>query len=203
MLKVGITGGIGTGKSEVCRMLEELGAKVLYADNISKNLLDTEPTIKARVKKVFGEDIYGHDNLLDRKKLAKLIFFDLTLKEKIENIVHPKVVDFVLKVFDKYEKSEKQKVVFLEAALIYEAEVDKILDYVIVIDAPEDICIQRVVKRDMSNSDAVISRIKSQMEPEKKVKMADFVIKNYGDINKLETNVKFLYKLLNQIADKK
>ncbi len=200
MLKIGITGGIGTGKSEVSKILEKLGAKVFYADVIAKNLLDTEPVIKQKVKKVFGGDIYLPDGFIYRKKLAKLIFLDSQLKETLEKIVHPKVIDFIKNEFDLLEKSGNHKTAFIEAALIYEAKVDEILDYVIVVDAPEDMCIDRVMKRDSICREDVINRLKAQMNQNNKIKLSDFLIKNRDNLSRLELNVKFLYNLLNKMA---
>lgn len=101
MLKIGITGGIGSGKSEVCKIIEKLGSKVIYADNLAKDILDTDEEVKKRVKKEFGEDIYLSEGSVDRKKLAKLIFNDETLKSNLENIIHPNVIKHIQNIFKK------------------------------------------------------------------------------------------------------
>lgn len=200
MLKVGITGGIGTGKSEVCRILEKLGSVIIYADDLAKEILDTDEYIKHKVRKTFGEDLYASDGKLNRKKMARLIFLDENLKIILEKIVHPVVIQQIIEKFKQLGKANKHKLVFLEAALIYETGIDEILDYVIVVDAAEDVCIKRVMQRDDVGEGEVVLRIKAQMPAADKVGLADFVIHNDNEKQKLETNVKFFYNLLNQMA---
>jgi dephospho-CoA kinase len=200
MLKVGITGGIGTGKSEVCRILEKLGSVIIYADDLAKEILDTDESIKQKVRKTFGEDIYSSDGKLNRKKMARLIFLDESLKVNLEKIVHPVVIQKIIDKFEQLDKSNKQKLAFLEAALIYETGLDEVLDYVIVVDAAEDVCIKRVMQRDNVGKDEVVLRIKAQMPAAEKVGLADFVIHNNNEQRQLETNVKFFHNLLNQMA---
>ncbi len=201
MLKVGITGGIGSGKSAVCKIIEKFGNPILYADDIAKELLFTNDVVKKRIRYEFDEDIYDEKGSIDKKKLAKLIFFDSKLKTKLENIVHPFVIDYVKKQFKKFESSNEYKIIFLEAALIYESGVDEFLDYVVVVNAEKERCINRVIERDKTSRDEVLGRINAQMDPKQKAEMADFVIHNNGDINSLNTNVNFIYKLLLKISE--
>ncbi len=203
MLKIGITGGIGTGKSEVCKILEELGAPVLYADVIAKNLLDTDENIKSEIKKLFGVDIYDHNNKINRKLLAKKIFLNDDYKNKLENIVHPVVTNSILKIFKNLEVKKDTPLIFVEAALIYETGFNKNLDYTIVINSDIETCINRVMKRDNVSRDDVINRIKSQIHQKKKVELADFVIHNNSTIEDLKKNVKFIFDLLMKIKANK
>lgn len=200
MLKVGITGGIGTGKSEVCRIFEKLGSVIIYADDLAKELLDTDKSIKQKVRKTFGEDIYSSDEKLNRKKMARLIFLDESLKVNLEKIVHPVVIQKIIDKFEQLDKLKQHKLVFLEAALIYETGIDELLDYVIVVDAAEDVCIKRVMQRDNVGENEVVLRIKAQIPAADKVGLADFVIHNNNEMRQLETNVKFFYNLLTQMA---
>lgn len=200
MLKVGITGGIGTGKSEVCRIFEKLGSVIIYADDLAKEILDTDESIKQKVRKAFGKELYNADGKLNRKKMARLVFLDESLKVNLEKIVHPVVIQQIIEKFKQLEKSNKHKLVFLEAALIYETGIDELLDYVIVVDAAEDVCIKRVMQRDNVGKDEVVLRIKAQMPAAEKVGLADFVIHNNNEKRQLETNVKFFHNLLNQMA---
>ncbi len=202
MLKVGITGGIGSGKSTVCKILEKFGNPILYADDIAKQLLFTNDILKKRIRYEFDQDIYDQNGSIDKTKLAKLIFFDENIKTKLENIVHPYVIDFIKKEFKEFESANKHKIIFLEAALIYESGVDKLLDYVIVVTADQDKCIDRVIERDKASRDDVIGRINAQMAPKQKAEMADFVINNNGNLDSLTSNVEFIYKLLLKISEK-
>ncbi len=202
MLRIGITGGIGSGKSEVCKILENLGSIVIYADNIAKYILDNDEIVKRRVKKEFGDDIYLTGGYVNRKKLAKFIFNDESLKFNLEKIIHPKVIKHVQYIFNELERNHKTQLIFLEAALIYESKIDEILDYVVVVHAPEELCIKRVMNRDKTKSEEVLSRLKSQMSPEIKISKADFLIHNDEDLSKLENNVKFIHNILNKIAER-
>lgn len=201
MLKVGITGGIGTGKSEVCKILEQLGSPVFYADNVAKDLLNTNPKIISQVKQIFGNHIYERQGKLDKKLLAKKIFFDESLKSKLENIVHPVVIEYILDQFKKIQEKSNNLLAFVEAALIFETNFNQKLDYTIVVDADMEKCINRVMKRDNVQREDVISRIKNQMDPHKKVKLADFVIHNNSTIDDLKKNVIFIHNLLTKIAN--
>lgn len=202
MLKIGITGGIGSGKSEVCKIIEKFGSPILYADDIAKEILFTNETVKKRIRFEFEEDLYDIAGSIDKKKLAKLIFFDRNLKTKLENIVHPYVIDHIRKQFKKFESSKEYKVIFLEAALIYESGVDELLDYIIVVTADQEKCINRVIERDKTSRDDVLGRMNSQIDPKQKAEMADFVIHNNGDLSSLNKNVEFIYRLLLKISEK-
>jgi dephospho-CoA kinase len=194
MLKIGITGGIGSGKTEVCKIIERLGSKVIFADDLAKEILNTDENVKRRVGKEFGEDIYTSTGNVNSKKLAQKIFFDENLKVKLDKIK---------KDFQSLEKSSKHSIGFLEAALIFEAGVDSFLDYIIVVNASEENCINRVMTRDGSRKEDVMQRIKAQIPPAQKIEKADFVIHNNDDRNKLENNVKFIYNLLNLMSKTK
>ena len=202
MLKIGITGGIGSGKTEICKIIERLGSKVIYADDLAKEILNTNESVKRRVRKEFGEDIYTSVGNLDSNKLAQKIFFDEDLKVKLEKIIHPVVIDRIKKNFECLEKSSKHLLVFLEAALIFEAGVDSLLDYIIVVNTDEEIRIKRVMTRDGSCKEEVMQRMKAQIPPAQKIEKADFIIHNNDDKNKLENKVKFIYNILNRMVTK-
>lgn len=196
ILTVGVTGGIGSGKSSVCKFFEKLGVKILYADNIARELTESHEGIKKQIRKIFGSEVFSHDGQLNRKKLADLVFSNQKLKEQLNAIVHPYVFKVIEKEIRKVEQTKSSPFVIHEAALIYESGADEDLDYVIVVDADEDTRIQRVMKRDNVTREKVLQRINSQMPVEEKRTRADFVVKNNGDIKSLERKVKFLYYLL-------
>lgn len=199
MLKIGITGNIGTGKSEVCKILKNLGCFVISSDNLAKFVMNNNEQLKTRIRETLGNDVYSIDGIINRKKIAQMIFENEILKIKLEKIVHPFVIDQIKQKFQEIKKTNLHKLVFLESALIYEADVDKILDYNIVVYAPEKVCIARVMKRDGLNKDEIVKRIRSQLPITQKLKLADFVIYNNGTKDNLEKQVKFIYTLLNQI----
>jgi dephospho-CoA kinase len=197
---VGITGGIGSGKSEICRVFESLGAVVFSADAIARNIINTNPAVRSRLQRLFGSDLYLPDGSLNRKQMARIIFTDTAAQEKVNAIVHPFVTDFLREAITAEQKKGTAPVVAVEAALIFEAKIEDLFEYIIVADADEDERIRRVVARDGSTPADVRDRMKSQMPPGRKADLADFVIHNAGDKVKLEERSRFVFQLLRTIA---
>lgn len=199
MLRIGITGGIGSGKTIVCSIFERQGVPVLYADQIAKEISDTDSSVKKRLKNLLGEEAYHNDGTLNRSFVASRLFSDQKIQMKINAIVHPHVQEEIRRRFDAFERGG-EVIVIAEAALIYEAGLDKILDSVIVIEADEKTRVQRIVDRDGLTADAVRGRMKAQMDAKKKVQKADYVIRNIGSVHDLEASVRFLHTLFLQLA---
>ncbi|MFA8434575.1 MAG: dephospho-CoA kinase [Marinifilaceae bacterium] len=175
MLKVGITGGIGSGKSLVCRVFEVLNVPVYYADEEARQLTDQHPEIQTQLKGYFGTDIYSDAATLDRKKLAGIVFHNKTALQRLNSIVHPVVRAHFR---DWLEEHRNAPYIIQEAAILYESGLYKKLDKVIVVTAPIDLRIDRVMRRDQVSKEDVLSRINNQMPEEEKVARADFVIQN-------------------------
>jgi dephospho-CoA kinase len=192
MLKIGITGNIGSGKSVVSKIFAQLGIPVYNADDAAKKLLDTDKKLVDQLKKEFGENLF-ENNKLKRKELASIVFKNKDALTKLNGLVHPAVK----KHFEKWvESNEDATYIIKEAAILFEAGADKPLDYVIVVTAPEEIRIRRVVKRDNVTEDFVKSIARNQMKEEEKRKKADFVIINDDEHllipQVLELNERFL-----------
>ncbi|MEA3317583.1 MAG: dephospho-CoA kinase [Bacteroidota bacterium] len=191
MLKVGITGGIGSGKTTVCKVFSALGISVFYADIEAKNILDSNNLVKSKLIKKFGEDIYKN-NLLDRAKLAMKIFSDNKALEFVNSVVHPEV----RKVFyDFCDKHKDEKYIIEEAAILFESGANKDLDYVISVSADENTRISRVMNRDNVNFDSVKNRMNSQFDDSIRKKMADEIIINNNDVMLLPQIIKIHQKL--------
>lgn len=174
MLKVGITGGIGSGKTTVCRIFEMLGIPVFYADTVSRNLVQQNPEVIAAIKTSFGNGIY-QDALLNTKALAKIVFNDPEKLRKLNSIVHPSV----FRMFNEWiAKHAGYAYVLKEAALIFETNAHLTLDAVIVVTAPESMRIKRVMQRDGATEADVQQRMKQQMPEAEKRKQATFIIHN-------------------------
>lgn len=172
---VGITGGIGSGKSIVCRVFELLGVPVFEADSEAKKLLDTDTLVRSEVKKEFGSTVYNSNGTVNRQKLAKIIFNDKLQLEKLNNIVHPAVH----KAFNNWlDKKKHSPYVIHEAAILFESGFYKFVDYTILITAPREERIQRVIKRDGNSRKSVEERMKNQFPEKRKSKMADIVLMN-------------------------
>lgn len=173
MIKVGLTGGIGSGKSTVAKIFEVIGIPVFYADNETKNIINYDKNIISLIKENFGE-IYTLQNIIDKKKLADIIFKNPEKLEIINSIVHPAV----RKKFINWSNKQKSKYTLMEAAILFESGTYKILDKTITVFADQKTRIKRVCSRDNIPAEKVIDRIKNQMSDHEKIKLADFVINN-------------------------
>lgn len=175
MLKVGITGGIGSGKSTVCRVFGVLGIPVFKADVEAGRLQNEDPKIGSELIDIFGPEIYSVDGLLDRKKLASIVFNDRGLLEKLNSIIHPAVQ----KEFEKWSAGNSNfPYVIYEAAILFETGSSRNFDFTILVVADEQERIERVSKRDHSKPEEIMQRMKNQLMDKEKIKMADFVIEN-------------------------
>lgn len=177
MLKVGITGGIGSGKTTVCQIFAGLGIPVYYADERAKWLMVHDPELVSSIEALFGEEAYFADGQLNRKHLSDIIFSEPNKREQLNALVHPAVWRDGARW---NEEQQETPYTLKEAALIFESGGHRQLDKVIVVSAPEDTRIERVVNRDQVSVDAVRARIAAQMPESKKVALADFVINNDG-----------------------
>lgn len=175
MKKIGITGGIGSGKSTVCRVFEMLGIPVYYSDDMAKNILDTNTNVLEKIIHAFGADLLNDSGKVDRKKLASVVFNSKEKLDQLNKIVHPAVG----KDFEKWcELKSQAPYILKEAAILFESDAFKNVDKVITVTAPVDLRIKRVVVRDKVSEGEVLSRISKQMSDEEKIKRSAFVIVN-------------------------
>ena len=195
-LLVGVTGGIGSGKSVVCSLFSRLGRTVISADEIARNLTESDPTVRASIGKAFGQDLYRPDGSLDRRRLASIVFESAEALERLNSIVHPRVFKEIDRQLALLTVEKRRPYVVVEAALVFESGLDRKLDRVIVVDAIEETRISRVMERDGSSRQEVVARMSSQMSPEEKRKRADFVIQNDQTLQQLGEKVLFLDALL-------
>ncbi|KAA8486367.1 dephospho-CoA kinase [Arcticibacter tournemirensis] len=174
MLKVGITGGIGSGKTTVCHLFELQGIPVFYADDRAKLLMNTDLVLVNSIKEAFGESVYLEDGRLNRKELARVVFNNAGLLEKLNSLVHPAV----FRDFDSWSLKQKSPYVLKEAAILFESGSDKDCDFTILVTSPPDIRIRRVISRDKVSEEEVKKRMDKQLSDEKKIELADFIIRN-------------------------
>ena len=177
MLKIGITGGIGSGKSTVCRVFSVMGIPVFEADKVARKLMDTDEEIHEKLVRLFGTAVYLPDQTVNRKYLAGIVFKDPSLLTKLNEIVHPVVRKTF---FDWCEKQESPYIIH-EAAILFESGFYKMMDKTITVVTSEDERIHRVMKRDGITMELVKERIKNQWSDEERIKLADFVIGNNDD----------------------
>ena len=179
MLRIGLTGGIGSGKSTVAQIFEALGIPVYYADVEAKRLMNDDAELKRSVIKNFGEDAYK-DGMLNRAYISSIVFNNPAKLELLNSIVHPVTIRDGERWMKNIESSEGKKIPYAihEAALIFEAGVAAGLDHVIGVSAPLALRIKRTMDRDKVTKEDVLKRMSRQIDEETKIKLCDFVIIN-------------------------
>lgn len=195
MKKIGLTGGIGSGKSTVANLFKENNVPVFIADIEAKKILD-KPEVASEIAKTFNLDL-NSEGLIHKPDLAAIVFNNTEALNKLNSIIHPKV----LTKFENWLKKQQAAYIVYEAAIIFEKNRASDFDHTILVTAPEDTRIERVMARDGVGRDDVKSRIKAQWSESKKINLADFIIEN---INLIETRqrVKELHKKFSNISDK-
>ena len=174
-LVIGITGGIGGGKTTVCEIFKLLGIPVFEADRISKILLNTNDKLKRKVSNLFGREVYTEKGDLDSQKLADIVFNNDTELAHLNKIVHPEVMgEFLVWL----KQKQHYPYVILEAAILFESGFHKLTDHIILVTAPENERIERVMKRDGVTGSMVRERVRNQMPDEKKREMTDIILSN-------------------------
>jgi len=175
MLKVGITGNIGSGKTTVSKLFELVGVPVFYADDAAKIIMVTDELLIAQIKEEFGTQSYFDDGTLNRKYIAGIVFNDQAQLTKLNSLTHPAV----FRAFDNWVAGiTGAPYVVKEAALLFESSSYKMCDKSIMVTAPLEMRIKRVIQRDSISREEVESRNAKQFTEEKKIALADYVIKN-------------------------
>ncbi|HRH11737.1 MAG TPA: dephospho-CoA kinase [Bacteroidia bacterium] len=172
-MTIGLTGGIGSGKSTVVKLFELLGCVIFKSDDTAKQLY-FDPEIKKRVIELLGDKAYLNEKQIDRNYIGNKIFSDPTLLEKLNAIIHPEV-NSQFKIF---ESKNKGKILLIESALLFEADINKQVEKVITVISPDELRIERVMKRDGLDRNEVISKMKTQLSQEEKARRSDFIIRN-------------------------
>jgi dephospho-CoA kinase len=177
MIKVGITGGIGSGKSTVCKVFRIMGVPVFEADIVAKQLMNSDPSLRIQLIHLFGSSVYQADQTINRKYLAGIVFNNPSLLGKLNEAVHPAV----RKSFDEWYLNQDSPYVIHEAAILFESGFYKMMDKTITVVTDESERIERVVNRDHITDEMVRQRINNQWTDEQRIKLADFVIGNNDD----------------------
>ena len=202
-LLVGITGGMGSGKTLAASIFHELGAHILDADVICRKLVEPgQPALK-EISECFGKSIIDEFGNLDRKKIAQVIFYDPKKKNDLENILHPRVFEFENLEYKNISQKHPKALVIVDAALLIESGNYKKMDKVIVVKANKKTQIERVLAQRGWNYNEVVARIKNQMPIAEKIKYAYFVLDNSLDEASLRKKVKDLYIKLSFMAAEK
>lgn len=192
--KLGITGGIGSGKTSVCRVFNVLGIPFFSADPEAKKIMDSDTSIIKSINSIAGKDLY-EKGALDRMELAKLIFNDNSLLEKVNSLVHPVVFEH----FRKWEAQQNSPYVIMEAAILFESGADKLVDRIATIVAPIEERVERVKHRNNLSREQVLERMRNQMDDESRIKLSDYVIYNSENDMIIPSILKIHEDILNYI----
>ena len=184
MIKIGLTGGIGTGKTTVAKEFEAMGVPVYYADDRAKELMQKDPKIMAQITNLFGRNAYK-DNLLNTSYISGIVFDDENMLKALEKIVHPAV----RKDFCQWVKQQKADYIIVENAILHKTGMDKLVDLIITVTANDEKRFERLQKRDKKTVEAIKKIIKNQNSTDELLKKSNFIIENNGDLEKLRKNI--------------
>ena len=196
MLKVGLTGGIGSGKSSVSSLFKEWGAYIFDADSNAKDILNNNETAQSEIIAEFGTDILNREGKIEKSKLARIAFQDEDHQLRLNTIIHPYVFSDIDSSFDLILQKNQHEIFCVDAALIYESGADTHMDYVVVVTSHLRLRTERVMERGGLTRDEFLERLDLQWPDEDKVHMADFVIHNNGTKDDLIAESKKIYDLL-------
>lgn len=197
MLKIGLTGGIGSGKTSVSKLFKKWGAYILDADAIAKEILNTNEIAQGEIIAEFGSDILNKDGKIEKQKLARIAFQDENHQLRLNTIIHPYVFLIIDSTFDEILASGKHDVFCVDAALIYESGADTHMDYVVVVTSNLRLRTERVMSRGGLTREEFLKRLDLQWSDEDKIHMADFVIHNNSTQDDLAKEAK---KIFDQIS---
>ena len=196
MLKVGLTGGIGSGKSELSRFFEKWGAYIFDADKEAKIIIDTKESIQKEIIAEFDTNILNAENKIDRKKLARIAFQDEGHQLRLNSIMHPYVFQEIDKQFDNVSSANKHKIFVVDAALIYESGADTHMDFVIVITSLLRFRAERAMGRGNMTREDFMKRVDLQWTDEDKAHMADYIISNNNSLEDLKKDARKIFDQL-------
>jgi dephospho-CoA kinase len=203
VLFIGVTGNFGTGKSTVCKIIEEFGYPVIYSDSLAKELMVKNEELKKRIIENFGEEAYLEDGSLNRKWLAEKVFSNSPESERIlarlNAIVHPFVLDETEKIITRLIE-EGNRMIFFESALIFEANIQDLFDYIILVDSKKEKIYERMETLGKFSKEDVDLRLQRQIPAKEKYNSVDFIIQNNGSLEELKTNVKLILEMLEELS---
>lgn len=194
--KIGLTGGIGAGKSTVSARFAALGAHIIDADSISRNALRTNGPCYEEVISLFGHEIVQADGSFDRAAISSRIFADESLRLSLNSIVHPYVLRTMHMACNDLLSRDPDAIVIFDIPLLFECGADADMDCVIVVTASDDVRIERICKRDATSREKALSRIEAQIPQHEQAVRADFVIDNSGTLDELFAQIDAIFSLL-------
>jgi dephospho-CoA kinase len=198
---IGLTGNIACGKSTVAAIFKDLGATLIDADKLARDIVDRGTPVWEKIVDHFGNKILNKNGTINREKLGREVFRNEKQRQRLNEITHPEILKEINNSIEKYRR-EGKKIIILEAALIIEKEnLKKMIDKLIVVSASKDMQIKRLRNRDGFSKEQAILRINSQIPTQEKIKHADYVINNNLDIKNIKNQVEHIWEELNLNTD--
>lgn len=196
-LVVGITGGIGSGKSTFCEILTQNNFPVIHSDNMAKEIMAADDAVKKRIIETLGTQSYFNDGKINTHYLRDIVFNDFEKLQILNSIVHPAVIK---KTKEKIEDLKKNnRIIFVESALIYEANFDELFDFIILIYSEQRERLRRVKQRSNLTDEEILKIMQTQIPDEEKRKYADIIVENNDNIDDLKNRAKFILTILNTL----
>ncbi len=186
---IGLTGGIASGKTTISNILKELGAIIIDADKIARKVVEKSSPALKDIEENFGRDVLFKDGRLDRKKLGNIVFNDTGSLKKLNEIIHPYIVEKIIDEINHYKETYNNRVIILDAALLIELNLMDLVEEVWLIVVPEEMQLGRLVERDNISADQAQKRIDAQIPLEDKKKYADLIIDNSKDLTYLQAQI--------------
>lgn len=193
---LGLTGGIGTGKSTVSKIFNEKGIKIINLDEISHDIIDRKNIVDKLIDN-FGNSIFDKNtNQISRKELGKIVFKDKEKLKKLNSIMHPEILKIMREKIKFYKEVEKEKIIIVEVPLLFEINLEKEFDKVILVYSNRETQVKRIIERDNRTEEEALNIINSQMDLEEKKKKSDYILENNSNIDNLLTEIEKLIKIL-------
>lgn len=193
-MKVGITGGIGSGKTYVCKIISSLGYPIYDCDTRAKELMSSNKALISSIKHLIGTDSYNNDGSINKEVIAGFLFANKANTDKMNLLVHPAVKNDFLQ----WASEQQSEIVFMESAILFESKFNDVVDHTVAIYAPAEIRLKRAIQRDNTTKEKIESRMRQQLTEQETSSLSDFQIINDGKANVHEQVLELLSKLKNE-----
>ena len=200
---LGVTGGIASGKTTVARMLEHLGARLIDFDLLSRVVVEPGKPSWRDITAYFGEQVLLRDKTLDRKKLAEIVFRDSEKRKKLESIVHPRIYEEFRRMIKEYDAKDADIIIQVVVPLLFEGNLKHLFHKILLVYIPEEMQIERVMKRDRISREMALNMLRSQITIEEKRGYADFIVDNSCSLDETKRQVEEVWEKLKKIQGEK
>jgi dephospho-CoA kinase len=200
---LGVTGGIASGKNTVARMLEQLGARLIDFDVLSRVVVEPGKPAWRDITACFGEQVLLQDKTLDRKKLAEIVFRDSEKRKKLESFVHPRIYEEFTRLVKEYAAKDSNIIIQVVVPLLIEGNLQHLFHKILLVYIPEETQIERVMKRDRISREMALNMLRSQLPNEEKKGYADFIVDNSGPLEETKRQVEEVWEKLKKIQKEK